>query len=197
MRARRGANSARVSWSGGAVLTPPISTAHWKPVPLVITNAQPFGKRLAYCSYGSTAGSGRTITLNVPKLHGTLLADNNTLLHEMVHQFLFERGEDVIAKQPVDKRAKIPLTIAQWWRLQYEDGEAVKEVLPERLGPTASLRDRLLPHCEGSFGFMLGAPCQLQSLAGQEHGRTIPLADVRTQSARELRAAYFVYFSRL
>ena len=22
-----------------------------------------------------------------------------------------------------------------------------------------------------------GAPCQLQSLAGQEHGRTIPLAD--------------------
>jgi hypothetical protein len=23
-----------------------------------------------------------------------------------------------------------------------------------------------------------GAPCQLQSLAGQEHGRTIPLADI-------------------
>jgi hypothetical protein len=53
-----------------------------KPVPLVITNTQPFGKRLAYCSYGSAAGSGRTITLNVPKVHNTLLADNNTLLHE-------------------------------------------------------------------------------------------------------------------
>jgi hypothetical protein len=25
---------------------------------------------------------------------------------------------------------------------------------------------------------VFGAPCQLQSLAGQEHGRTIPLAEV-------------------
>jgi len=25
---------------------------------------------------------------------------------------------------------------------------------------------------------MFGAPCQLQSLAGQEHGRTIPLAEL-------------------
>ena len=70
-----------------------------RPVPLVITYTQPFGKRLAYCSYGSAAGSGRTITLNVPKAKHNgrryqLLADNNTLLHEMVHQFLFERGED-------------------------------------------------------------------------------------------------------
>jgi hypothetical protein len=29
---------------------------------------------------------------------------------------------------------------------------------------------------KGSFALMLGAPGQLQSLAGQEHGRTIPLA---------------------
>jgi hypothetical protein len=64
-----------------------------RPVPLVITRAQPFGKRLAYCSY-NPGGSGRTITLNVPKDHNELLADNNTLLHEMVHQLLFERGED-------------------------------------------------------------------------------------------------------
>jgi hypothetical protein len=63
-----------------------------KPVPLVISNAQPFGKRLAFCSYNPGA-SGRTITLNVPKFHNVLVADNNTLLHEMVHQFLFERGE--------------------------------------------------------------------------------------------------------
>jgi len=26
---------------------------------------------------------------------------------------------------------------------------------------------------------VFGAPCQLRSLAGQEHGRTIPLADLR------------------
>src|SRR5262245_8304224 len=63
-----------------------------RPVPLVITNTLPFGKRLAFCSYNPES-SGRTITLNIPKDHKRLLADNNTLLHEMVHQFLFERGE--------------------------------------------------------------------------------------------------------
>lgn len=64
-----------------------------KPVPLVLTHTQPFGKRLAFCSYSET-GQGRTITLNVPKFHNELLADNNTLLHEMIHQWLNERGED-------------------------------------------------------------------------------------------------------
>jgi hypothetical protein len=70
-----------------------------RPVPLVITNTLPFGKRLAFCSYGTSSGGGRTITLNIPKDRHAgrryqLLADNNTLLHEMVHQFLFEHGED-------------------------------------------------------------------------------------------------------
>jgi hypothetical protein len=64
-----------------------------KPVPLVITNTLPFGKRLAFCSYGGPHSPGRTITLNIPKDHCRLLADNNTLLHEMLHQYLFERGE--------------------------------------------------------------------------------------------------------
>src|SRR5215467_5851172 len=64
-----------------------------RPVPVVITNAQPFGKRLAFCSYNGTDRAGRTITLNVPKNHRHLLADNNALLHEMIHQLLFERGE--------------------------------------------------------------------------------------------------------
>jgi hypothetical protein len=64
-----------------------------KPVPLVITNTQPFGKRIGFCSYNPDS-SGRTITLNVPFQFKHLVADNNTLLHEMVHQFLFERGEN-------------------------------------------------------------------------------------------------------
>jgi hypothetical protein len=59
---------------------------------LVITHAQPFGKRLAFCFYNPDS-SGRTITLNIPKKHIVLVADINTLIHEMVHQFLFERGE--------------------------------------------------------------------------------------------------------
>ena len=63
-----------------------------RPVPLVLTHTQPFGKRLGFCSYNPST-TGRTITLNVPKAHKSLLADNGTLLHEMVHQFLFERGE--------------------------------------------------------------------------------------------------------
>jgi hypothetical protein len=63
-----------------------------KPVPLVITNTMPYGKRIGFCSYDPDA-TGRTITLNVPKDKHQLLADNNTLLHEMVHQFLCELGE--------------------------------------------------------------------------------------------------------
>ena len=61
-------------------------------MPLVLTQTQPFGKRLAFCSYNPST-TGRTITPNVPKVHKSLLANNGTLLHEMVHQFLFERGE--------------------------------------------------------------------------------------------------------
>jgi hypothetical protein len=64
-----------------------------RPVPVVITHAQPFGKRVAFCSYAGADRAGRTITLNVPKHHRQLVADNNTLLHEMIHQLLFERGE--------------------------------------------------------------------------------------------------------
>jgi hypothetical protein len=69
-----------------------------KPVPLVITNTQPFGKRIGFCSYNPGA-SGRAIALNVPADRHSgrryqLLADNNTWLHEMVHQFLNERGEN-------------------------------------------------------------------------------------------------------
>jgi len=63
-----------------------------KPVPLVITNTLPFGRRLAFCSYHAN-GEGRTITVNVPKDHDRLLADNGTLLHEMNHQRCFEGGE--------------------------------------------------------------------------------------------------------
>jgi hypothetical protein len=72
-----------------------------RPVPLVITHTQPSDRRLAFCSY---TGAGRTITLNLPTTHRVLVADGNTLLHEMVHQFLFERGEDA-------SHAGAP-----WWR---------------------------------------------------------------------------------
>jgi hypothetical protein len=63
-----------------------------KPIPLVITNAQPFGKRWAFCSPGGIYG--RSITLNIPTVNEILRADNNILLHEMIHQFLVERDEN-------------------------------------------------------------------------------------------------------
>jgi hypothetical protein len=60
-----------------------------RPIPIVITNTLPFGRRLAFCSHGL----GRTITINVPREHNRLLGDNCSLLHEMIHQCLLERGE--------------------------------------------------------------------------------------------------------
>ena len=62
-----------------------------KPILLVITHAQPFGRRLAFCSMSKD--EGRTITLNVPTMFTDLRADSGTLLQEMVHQYLNERGE--------------------------------------------------------------------------------------------------------
>ena len=60
-----------------------------RPIPIFITQSQP-GKRIAYC----TGGNGpRHIALNIPNNHTKLVADNCTLLHEMLHQYLHERGE--------------------------------------------------------------------------------------------------------
>ena len=49
----------------------------------------------------------------------------------------------------------------------------VERVLTESM-PTTAIGGVLLRH---GVLLVFGAPCQLQSLAGQEHGRTIPLAD--------------------
>jgi hypothetical protein len=67
-----------------------------RPIPIIITNTQPFGKRIAFCGF-NPENRARLIALNMPKTtgHGSyeLVADNNTLLHEMVHQALQQRGE--------------------------------------------------------------------------------------------------------
>jgi hypothetical protein len=64
-----------------------------RPLPIFFTNTTPFGKRLAHCCGNERC---RHIALNVPKStgHGSygLIADANTILHEMVHQCLNERG---------------------------------------------------------------------------------------------------------
>src|SRR5262245_49408530 len=68
-----------------------------RPIPLVITHVQLFGRRMAFCSHNAVTG-GRTITVNVPKMPGSagnypLFADNGNLLHGMVHQLLRDAGE--------------------------------------------------------------------------------------------------------
>ena len=66
-----------------------------KPIPIIITRTQPFGRAIGVCSGGTGERSwGRLIQLNRPGSHNFLVADYNTLLHEMVHQFLQERGEN-------------------------------------------------------------------------------------------------------
>jgi len=71
------------------------------PIPIIITPTLPFGKRLADCWSHIQPGRG-LIRLNMPLTTGhgdySLVADNNTLLHEMVHQLPFERGEDASHK---------------------------------------------------------------------------------------------------
>jgi hypothetical protein len=68
-----------------------------RPIPLIVSQTLPFGKRIGQCAHnpGHYRG-GRAITLNLPNQGGHLIADNNTLLREMLHQYLFERGEDPV-----------------------------------------------------------------------------------------------------
>jgi hypothetical protein len=134
-----------------------------KPVPLVITNAQPFGKRLAFCSY-NVAGNGRTITVNVPKVHSHLLADNSTLLHEMIHQYLAERGEDPQHSSEAWRREIMRLhhvlTGTEIWagksRSARRGGRVVRENQPHPDG-RASLAQGDIARWPYSLGIGLGA----------------------------------------
>ena len=133
-----------------------------QPVPLVITNTLPFGKRLAFCSY-NPAASRRTITLNVPKDHKQLLADNGVLLHEMIHQALFERGTDA-AHASEGWRNEIMrlhelITGSQIWAgrsiIKRIDGKAVRINKPRNDG-TASMTQGSIARWPHSAGINLG-----------------------------------------
>jgi hypothetical protein len=111
-------------------------------VPLVLTNAQPFGKLLAFSSHDPSGTRGRTITLNVPKSHNVLVADNNTLLHEMVHQGLAEAGEDAkhdgAGWRREIMRLHAEITGQSLWagrsRIIRENGKAVRRNAPSEAG---------------------------------------------------------------
>jgi hypothetical protein len=60
-----------------------------QPLPIFFTPSTPYGKRLGWtcCQEEVTH-----IALAAPRLGKFLVADRSTLLHEMIHQALFERG---------------------------------------------------------------------------------------------------------
>ena len=62
-----------------------------RPIPVVVTTTLPFGKCIGLTHSGK---NGRSISLNCPRCHDRLMADNDVLLHEMLHQYLNERGEN-------------------------------------------------------------------------------------------------------
>jgi hypothetical protein len=154
-----------------------------RPVPLVLTNTLPFGNRIAFCSYDPDQ-SGRTITLNVPKDHAQLLADNCTLLHEMVHQFLFERGEypshDGAGWRREIMRLNKQITGAEIWAgrsvIRRIGGKPTRINVPHAETGQPSLRQAVIarwPH--DNVGINLGVLGQVQHVASccsQSKGET-------------------------
>lgn len=137
-----------------------------KPIPIVLTNTLPFGHLIAFCSY-NPGSSGRTITLNVPKDHEKLLADNATLLHEMVHQCLFERGEDAAHASEGWRREIMRLTKEltgnEIWagrsRTIRRDGKVVRINEPHPVTGEVSLGQQRIarwPHSDSVAGIELG-----------------------------------------
>ena len=134
-----------------------------RPIPIVLTHTQPFGSRLAFCS-GHVHGR-RTITLNVPDgkyedRSYALLADNAVLLHEMVHQFLFERNEDPSHKgepwcREIMRLTKM-ITGRQIWAGRHKtlwvDGRAVKGNTPHPVtGETSIPQNKIACWPRGQF----------------------------------------------
>jgi hypothetical protein len=157
-----------------------------RPVPLVMTHTLPYGKRLAFCSYGDASTYGRTITVNVPRTPGAhghtyaLLADNGVLLHEMIHQALFEAGEDAAHASEGWRREIMRLhqaiTGKTIWagrsmtkRVQGPDGKLSKVVRINAPGPNGeeSLGQDVIATWPHALGIRLGK-------LGDPPGATLP-----------------------
>ena len=133
-----------------------------KPLPIVPTPTLPFG----HC-VGLTSGGGiaRHILLAAPKDHDVLVGDKGVLLHEMIHQHLFETGQDVRhAGQPwcdcvmrLNKRIARKAIFASPTTVRKIDGRSV------RLNPAcaatgrASLSQQEIARWPHSTGIELGA----------------------------------------
>jgi hypothetical protein len=61
-----------------------------QPLPIFLTPTMPYGRMLGWTCCGNAVTH---IALSSPKDGNVLVADRGVLLHEMIHQFLHERGE--------------------------------------------------------------------------------------------------------
>lgn len=64
-----------------------------KPIPLILTQAHPYGRGGGACMTTPAPG-GRAIVLSLSKDGERYVADNGALLHAMIHQWLADMGED-------------------------------------------------------------------------------------------------------
>jgi len=138
-----------------------------RPVPLVLNRTLPFGRLIGLCSY-TPNGGGRTIALAVPKDFDVLVADNNTLLHEMIHQSLNEAGE--FAKHQGEgwrreiMRLHRAITGQAIWagrsRSVRENGKVVRRNAPSTSGAVSLTQHQIArwPHDSGITLGRLGEP---------------------------------------
>jgi hypothetical protein len=62
-----------------------------KPLPIFLTPTSPYGHWIGLTCCSETVTH---IAMTAPRVGKVLVADRNTLLHEMIHQYLFETGQD-------------------------------------------------------------------------------------------------------
>jgi len=64
-----------------------------EPCPIVITPTSPYGHWIGLCCGDTQNRRANLIYLTIPNQSNQLLADNDTLLHEMLHAYLYQVGE--------------------------------------------------------------------------------------------------------
>lgn len=112
-----------------------------KPLPIVPTAILPYGHCVAYTR--GSRGVANHIMLAAPKQGEVLVADKGVLLHEMIHQHLFETGKD-------------PSHAGKPWcdcivRLNKQIGRKAIHAAPDKFGKDADRRSfRFKPVCEAT-----------------------------------------------
>jgi hypothetical protein len=132
-----------------------------KPIPLVITQTMPFGRRLAFCSHYPNGG-GRTITVNVPGAHEKLLAADLEALKsafEAISELRILRS----AMRAVAQLPDVPDAVrAAFFRVWLHDGDSLRSETNDDRTLTKALRVLLPPYTGGPLTLYRGAAASLE-----------------------------------